>query len=504
MINRAFATSGVGAIDAIAKSLSILVIEDDPGDYGLIKAYLRQAGLGRGGPPLIWARTLAEGIAAAGQKRPDVLLLDLTLPDSLGMSTVAAMNTALPGVPIVVLTGHDDSRLAVAVLESGAQDYLVKGQFDHHALGRAVRHALIRGRLESRLRLFEVAVNSAANGIVITDIGGVMQWVNPAFTQMTGFSAEEALGRNSSELIKSGKQDPAFYRAMWETILSGKVWRGEIVNRHKDGTFYDVALAISPVTGDGGAIQSFVAIMRDITERKQAELQIRQSEQRLELALAGSDLGLWDWHIPSGEMVFNARWCAMLGYAMDEIAANVQSWEQLAHPEDWPLISVALESHLKGDTPAYETEHRLRHKEGHWVWVLDRGKVVVRDEQGNPQRAAGTHLDISNHKRLTLEGAHLLRRIESLIRDVSQRPIGKSGEETDRPAESGKFGRLSTRQRQVLELVAAGCTSADIAEKLHITPATVVTHRRDLMRKLDLHSVAELTRYAIENNRASR
>ncbi|MDD5384292.1 MAG: diguanylate cyclase [Gallionella sp.] len=263
--------------ETFQQAVSILVIEDDPGDFGLIRAHVRlsRLGLSGGKEPLTWAKTLADGVAAARSNKPDVVLLDLSLPDSAGLATVQAMRTALPGVPIVVLTGHDDSALAVAALQAGAQDYLVKGQYDHDALGRAVRNALVREVLESRLRLFEVALNSVASGIVITDINAHIQWVNPAFTQLTGFSLEETLGRSPAELTKSGKHNPAFYQNMWETILSGQTWHGEIINRRKDSSLYDEALVIAPVTDGDGTIRHFVAIMQDITERKQAEKQVR-------------------------------------------------------------------------------------------------------------------------------------------------------------------------------------------------------------------------------------
>jgi serine phosphatase RsbU (regulator of sigma subunit) len=133
--------------------ISILVIEDDPGDFGLIRAHVRLSGLvhDSGKEPVIWAKTLAEGIAMAQDNKPDIVLLDLSLPDSAGLDTVRAMRAASHDVPIVILTGHDDSALDAAALEVGAQDYLVKGQFEHNALGRAVRHALVRGALEREL-----------------------------------------------------------------------------------------------------------------------------------------------------------------------------------------------------------------------------------------------------------------------------------------------------------------------------------------------------------------
>ena len=135
------------------QSILILVIEDDPGDFGLVRVHIRLSGLVHGSDkePVVWAKTLAEGIAAAQSNKPDVVLLDLSLPDSAGLATVQTLRAALPGVPIVVLTGHDDNALAVYALGVGAQDYLVKGQFEHNALGRAVRYALVRGALEQKL-----------------------------------------------------------------------------------------------------------------------------------------------------------------------------------------------------------------------------------------------------------------------------------------------------------------------------------------------------------------
>lgn len=145
--------------------MNLLVIEDDPGDFGLIQTYARLAKLGGSGGKVsvTWAKTLADGTATGRSSKPDIVLLDLSLPDSGGLATVQAIHTALPGVPIVVLTGRDDNALASAALQIGAQDYLVKGQFDHDALGRAVRHALVRHALELRLRESEKILLDSRN-----------------------------------------------------------------------------------------------------------------------------------------------------------------------------------------------------------------------------------------------------------------------------------------------------------------------------------------------------
>ena len=142
--------------EPLQDKLLILVVEDDPGDFGLVRVHLRQAGFGHaGGPEPLWAKTLAEGMAAVLSGRPGAILLDLSLPDSSGLDTVRAMRAAASDVPIVVLTGNDEHHLALDALEAGAQDYLVKGQFDQEMLGRALHYALVRGKLEQQLLLHQ-------------------------------------------------------------------------------------------------------------------------------------------------------------------------------------------------------------------------------------------------------------------------------------------------------------------------------------------------------------
>ena len=321
-------------------------------------------------------------------------------------------------------------------------------------------------------------------------------WANPAFADMLGYRQEELVNQSTRVLYASEQEYQRFGREAYPVVEAGRTFRTDVSYRRKDGCTGWLAVSLRQLPTDR---HEFISVLIDITERKHFQAGSEEARQRLELALSGSDLGMWDWDIPSGRVSFNARWGEMLGYRPDELAPEVDTWKHLVHPDDWPDINNALQAHLRGETPNYESEHRLRHKGGHWVWVLDRGKVVARDAEGNPLRAAGTHLDVSDRKRLKLEGTELLRRIESLISGLDARP-GQAG-----PAGNGGSGTaethvpLSVRQRQVIGLIASGCTSTQIADRLNISPATAATHRRDLMRKLGLHSTADLTRYAIRH-----
>ena len=134
------------------------------------------------------------------------------------------------------------------------------------------RDITAKKRADEQLKLQSAALEAAANAIVITDSHGSIRWVNGAFTAMTGYSKEEVLGKNP-RLLKSGDQPESYYAELWSTISSGKVWRGEIVNRRKDGTTYTEEMTITPVIRDSGnpANRYFIAIKQDITQRKKSE-----------------------------------------------------------------------------------------------------------------------------------------------------------------------------------------------------------------------------------------
>src|SRR3989339_151389 len=138
--------------------------------------------------------------------------------------------------------------------------------------------------IEKQLRKYLAALRSAANAIIIADKEGNINWVNPAFTKLTGYSPEEVMGKNP-RIFKSGKHDEAFYKNLWNTVLSGKVWHGETVNRRKDGSLYSEDMTITPIFEEG-EIANFIAIKQDITERKKAQESIINLNENLRLKAA--------------------------------------------------------------------------------------------------------------------------------------------------------------------------------------------------------------------------
>jgi PAS domain S-box-containing protein len=153
-----------------------------------------------------------------------------------------------------------------------------------------------------------------------------------------------------------------------------------------------------------------IGTVQDVTETLKAEEQKNQDRRRLELALEAGELGFWDWHIPSGEVQFGGEWAAMLGYSLSELNPHVSTWDSLVHPDDKASVEVVLKKHLHGLSPFYESEHRLKAKDGSWIWVLDRGRVVERSTDGAPIRALGIHANISQK-----------RAVQEALREADQR-----------------------------------------------------------------------------------
>jgi diguanylate cyclase (GGDEF)-like protein/PAS domain S-box-containing protein len=255
-------------------STHILLLEDNPGDAGLLKEALSTE---KTFPcRLDTSQRLSEGLARLSRESFDAVLLDLYLPDSSGLETLIQVRNAAPQLPIVVLTGLSNRETAAEALRQGAEDFLLKDELDGALLARSIRYAL---------------------------------------------------------------------------------------------------------------------------ERHKLLLSLQEKEERYFLAAEGANDGLWDWDLKSNKAFFSTRWKLILGFSESEIGDDPGEWLRRIHPQDLKKVEDDLEQNFSGKTLHFANEHRLKHKDGRYRWVLSRGKAII-DGRGQATRIAGSFTDITRHRNL--------------------------------------------------------------------------------------------------------
>ena len=170
----------------------------------------------------------------------------------------------------------------------------------------------------------------------------------------------------------------------------------------EDAMFGVINLYVTHEHERNGAEEDFLTavanVLAGIVERKRADEALSKSEERFGLAVQGTDAGIWDWDLLTNQVYYSPRWKSMLGYEDHEIRNHFSEWEQRLHPDEQASALTCIQDYLAGRTPKYELEHRLRHKDGLYRWILARG-AVVRDGSGKPYRMVGSHVDITDRKR---------------------------------------------------------------------------------------------------------
>ena len=257
------------------------------------------------------------------------------------------------------------------------------------------RDITLRKRSEEQLRLQSTALESAANGIVITDRVGTIIWVNDAVTTMTGYSKEELLGKNP-RVLKSGNQPESYYADLWSTISSGKVWHGEVVNKRKDGTTYAEEMTITPITQQGGDTTTthFIAIKQDITGRKQAEELLRQREAMLNATGEMAKIGGWELDLSTNELTWTREVYRI--HEVDEgFVPNVERAIEFYTPECRPLIEQAVKGAIEYGEP-FDLELQIETAKNKRLWVKALGQS--RTLNAGTRTLFGTFQDITERK----------------------------------------------------------------------------------------------------------
>ncbi len=226
-----------------------------------------------------------------------------------------------------------------------------------------------------------------------------------------------------------------------------------------------------------GQFVKAVGTVHDITDVKQREALLVSERQRVENILDGTQAGTWEWHVASGQTVFNERWAQIVGYELAELEpVSIETWVRLCHPDDLQRSSALLQQHFASELEHYECESRMRHKDGHWVWVMDRGKLATREADGSPGWMYGTHLDVTQQKTTELA----LRASELRLKTLSELSAQWFWE-TDTEHRFRRFTSGDDQRMSRLNATALGKTRWEVgAEPIN---ATWAQHQDDLAQR---------------------
>lgn len=374
--------------------LHVLIIEDSADDAELVELQLVKAGYQLSSLRIDTEAAMLEALADA---KWDVIIADYSVPGFGALPALKVLQHHGSDIPFIIVSGLITDEMAVAIIRAGAHDYLRKNNLSRlplvieHEMQEAATRQQNR-QMEAKLRVQIAALNSAANSIVITDLKGNIEWVNAAFTKLTGYSDAEAIGRNP-RVLKSGKHEHPFYRQMWSTIISGAVWRGEVINRRKDASLYVEEMTITPVRSTAGNITHFVAVKEDITERKRAEETLHRQASLIDLTPDAVIALRMDGTVTS----WNRGAEVLYGWSKEEaIGRRAHTLYQTKFPKDLKHIEEELRR-----TGSWSGELTQRKKDGHEMIALSRWRALF-DAHGELSEILESNTDISERKRTEL------------------------------------------------------------------------------------------------------
>ncbi len=262
---------------------------------------------------------------------------------------------------------------------------------------------------EERVRLL---LNSTGEAIYGINFQGECTFANPSCARMLGYnSPEDLLGKNMHNLIhhsySDGRPMPVSECRIFRAFRLGKGEHIEESLWKSDGTSFPAELWSYPQVLNGlveGAVVTFI----DITERKKAAELLATEKRRLSYTLEGTNAGTWEWNVQTGEVIINNRWAEIIGYTLEELTPiSIDTWKKYAHPDDLIKSYELLQNHFMNKVEYYECEIRMHHKNGNWVWIVDKGQIAIRTDDGKPLVMYGTHQDINARKQAENRIRHL-------------------------------------------------------------------------------------------------
>jgi len=298
------------------------------------------------------------------------------------------------------------NRESVLITPSGEKKWLIGNKIpqrdsEGNVIGIVgISHDISKRKLaEEALRetaeKYQAIFNSFVDLYYRSDVKGTILELSPSVYPLSGYSADELVGKSVAEVYADIDSRNEMIRLL---LQKGSVNDFENVLRHKNGTMVPVSITCHLMTDNQGNPSYIEGTIRNISERKQVEKRIRESEERWQFALEGSGDGVWDWDVISQKVFFSKQWKEMLGYKDHEITDSIDEWERRIHPDDKKTVVLHLHEHFNGKSPLFVNEHRVLGADGSYKWILARGKVISNSIENDVFRVLGTFSDISDRK----------------------------------------------------------------------------------------------------------
>jgi len=372
------------AESGVRSGVRVLVVDDEPG-FAEVAASLLESRDER-----IDASAVESAAAALDELSAesfDCVVSDYEMPETDGIELLEAVRDRHGDVPFVLFTGEGSEAVASEAVAAGVDEYVRKwaGDDPYAQLTAAIDRNASRTRGERRVAEH---LDRVSDAFCEVDGDWRVTYLNDRAAEMIDLDTAELLGERLWDLFP-GTVDTDGEATLREAVETGEPVRFE---QHLERLDADIVVNAYPAR-DGVALY-----FRDVTERKQRERRLHELSERLQLAVEGADVGVWDWNVETGEVRFDERWAGMIGYDADDLAFDLSTWEERVHPDDLDDAWRAIEAHFAGETDLYQSDFRMRTKSGGWRWIRDRGRVVERDEDGDPLRAVGIHVDVTEEK----------------------------------------------------------------------------------------------------------
>ena len=320
----------------------------------------------------------------------------------------AAMPLVTPeGYPIGMFCVMDHVPRDLNDAQRDALRRLGRQVVDQLELRRAVRdmQALttekeeVESHLRSEQERYELAIAGTNDGLWDWDIVTNDVYYSPRFKSMIGYEDDELPNTFATWRDNIHPDDLESVMNSLNAYLEGKIPKHEIEfrMRHKDGSYRWILGRGRALRDENGRPYRMAGSHTDITERKETEEALRRQQEQYELAVTGSNDGIWDWDVVTNDVYYSPRFKSMIGYEDDELPNTFATWRDNIHPDDLESVMNSLNAYLEGKIPKHEIEFRMRHKDGSYRWILGRGRAL-RDENGRPYRMAGSHTDITERR----------------------------------------------------------------------------------------------------------